>query len=130
MAKSKSTVSLAMLPVEDIATYLDVVEGFSRKAEKATDTDKVAGISAELIAKAATNADGTLVKDRETVQNALQLGGISASDYLTTEGSESLLNDTYKVSTTLSDELKEVRDELYQLKAELAKQGYIKQNHV
>ena len=124
MAKSKSTISLAMLPVEDIATYLDVVKGFSKKAEKATDTDRVAGIDAETIA-IAIDAD-----HRTTVENALNLGGVPAASYLTTEGSEALLNDTYKVSTTLSDELKEVRDELYQLKAELAKQGFIKQNHV
>lgn len=124
MAKSKSTISLAMLPMEDVAAYLDIVKGFSKKAEKATDTDKVAGIDADTIAIAVD-------KDhRDTVQNALSLGGIPAASYLTTEGSEALLSDTYAVSTIISNELKEVRDELYQLKAELAKQGLIKQNHV
>ena len=124
MAKSKSTISLAMLPVEDIATYLEIVKGFSIRGEKAVDTDKVAGIDANLIAKAID------AEHRDTVNNALNLGGIAANKYLTLEGSEALLNDTYKVSATLSGELKEMRDELYQLKAELAKQGYIKQNHV
>ena len=124
MAKSKSTISLAMIPVEDIATYLEIVKGFSIKGEKAVDTDKVAGIDAELIARAID------AEHRDTVNNSLNLGGIPANKYLTLEGSEALLNDTYKVSTTLSSELKEMRDELYQLKAELAKQGYIKQNHV
>lgn len=124
MAKSKSTISLAMLPVEDIATYLEIVKGFSIKGEKAVDTDKVAGIDADLIARAID------AQHRDTVNNALNLGGIPAGSYLTLEGSEALLNDTYKVSATLSGELKEMRDELYQLKSELAKQGYIKQNHV
>ena len=124
MAKSKSTISLAMIPVEDIATYLEIVKGFSIKGEKAVDTDKVAGIDAELIARAID------AEHRDTVNNSLNLGGIPANKYLTLENSEALLNDTYKVSTTLSSELKEMRDELYQLKAELAKQGYIKQNHV
>ena len=124
MAKSKSTISLAMIPVEDIATYLEIVKGFSIKGEKAVDTDRVAGIDAELIARAID------AEHRDTVNNSLNLGGIPANKYLTLENSEALLNDTYKVSTTLSSELKEMRDELYQLKAELAKQGYIKQNHV
>lgn len=124
MAKSKSTISLALLPVEDIASYLEIVQGFSKKSEKAVDVDAVAGVPAETIA-IAVDAD-----HRTTVENALNLGGVPAASYLTTEGSEALLNDTYKVSTTLSNELKEVRDELYQLKSELAKQGYIKQNHV
>ena len=124
MAKSKSTISLAMIPVEDIAIYLEIVKGFSIKGEKAVDTDRVAGIDAELIARAID------AEHRDTVNNSLNLGGIPANKYLTLENSEALLNDTYKVSTTLSSELKEMRDELYQLKAELAKQGYIKQNHV
>ena len=108
MAKSKSTISLAMLPVEDIATYLEIVKGFSIRGEKAVDTDKVAGIDANLIAKAID------AEHRDTVNNALNLGGIAANKYLTLEGSEALLNDTYKVSATLSGELKEMRDELYQ----------------
>lgn len=124
MAKSKSLISLANIPVEDIYTYLTVVKGIQPKDANAVDTDKVAGIDANQIAIAVSP------EDRTTVENALNLGGKSAESYLTIEGSDALLQDTYAVSTTLSNELKEMRDELYQLKAELAKQGYIKQNHV
>ena len=127
---SKSLISLANIPLEDIYNYLTIVKGVSIKNENAVDTDYVNGIKSNLIAKAATNSDGTLVADRETVRNALQLGGVNADQYLLRNESTTLLADTYQVSTILSNELKEVRDEVYQLKAELAKQGYIQQSKV
>ena len=127
---SKSLISLANIPLEDIYNYLTIVKGVSIKNENAVDTDYVNGIKSNLIAKAATNSDGTLVADRETVRNALQLGGVNANQYLLRNESTTLLSDTYQVSTILSNELKEVRDEVYQLKAELAKQGYIQQSKV
>ena len=40
---SKSLISLANIPVEDIFTYLTIVKGVSVKAENAADTDKVCG---------------------------------------------------------------------------------------
>ena len=127
---SKSLISLANIPLEDIYNYLTIVKGVSIKNENAVDTDYVSGVKSSLIAKAATNSDGTLVADRETVRNALQLGGVNADQYLLRNESTTLLADTYQVSTILSNELKEVRDEVYQLKAELAKQGYIQQSKV
>lgn len=130
MARSKSTISLALLPVEDIANYLEIVKGFSKRNEKAVDTEKVFGIDAENIAIAYdANGDGK-VEDRETVKNAMNLGGQPAENYLLKDGAGELLEDTYEVSTTVSNELKAVRDEMYQLKAELAKQGLIKQSVV
>ena len=127
---SKSLISLANLPVDDIFNYLTIVKGVSVKEESAVDTDYVHGIEADKIAKAATDINGELVKDRDTVLNALQLNGVGADKYLLKDESTTLLGDTYQVSTILSNELKEMRDELYQLKSELAKQGYIKQNPV
>ena len=127
---SKSLISLANIPLEDIYNYLTIVKGVSIKNENAVDTDYVNGIQSNLIAKAATNSEGALVVDRETVRNALQLGGVDANQYLLRNESTTLLADTYQVSTILSNELKEVRDEVYQLKAELAKQGYIQQSKV
>ena len=127
---SKSIISLSMLPVEDIANYLEIVKGHAVKSEKASDTEFVDGVESGKIAIAALDNDGNLVSDRSTVTNALNLGGIAAEQYLTVDKSGSLLQDTYEVSATVSDGLKAVRDELYQLKAELAKQGYIKQGAV
>lgn len=129
MAKSKSTISLAMMPVEDIANYLEIVKGFSKKSEKAVDTERVDGIDASQIAIAYRNENNE-VEDRETVKNAMNLGGIAADKYLTIGDSEELLEDTHKISTTVTDELKAIRDEMYQMKAELAKQGLLKQTPV
>ena len=127
---SKSLISLANIPVEDIFNYLTIVKGVSVRAENAADTDKVCGIDSDKIAIAALDSKGALVKDRNTVENALNLGGVPAKNYLTMEGSDALLQDTYAVSERLSNEVKEIRDEMYQLRSELAKQGYIMQNKV
>ena len=107
---SKSLISLANMPMEDIYNYLTIVKGVSVRNENAVDTDYVGGIEAHKIAKAATKADGSLVSNRDTVQNALQLGGINADQYLQRNESTTLLGDTYQVSTILSNELKELRD--------------------
>lgn len=125
---SKNQISLSQLPMQDVAAYLKIVNGFTVKNEYVTDTQKVAGIKAENIAIAYTKADGTV--DRTTVSNAMKLNGIDASEYLTASSAETLLTDTYKVSTTTSNEIKSIRDELYQLKSELAKAGLITQNYV
>lgn len=127
---SKSLISLANIPVKDIANYMDIVEGFSRKKENAADTDLVAGIDANKTAVASMNEEGELINGRGTVDNALSLGGVAATGYLKKDESTTLLDDTYQVSTILSNEMREMRDEIYQLKSELAKQGYIKQNTV
>lgn len=119
-------ISPSILPMQSIGEYMEKVEGFSRKKESAEDTKKVAGISSEFIAIASLDENGELKHDRNTVDNALSLGGIPANSYVTTEGAEALLSDTYAVSVNSGNETKSLRDELYQLKAELAKAGLIK----
>ena len=123
---AKNYITPAMLPLTSIAEYMDKVEGFSRKKDAAEDTKAVDGIKSEFIAIAATNEKGQLVEDRETIKNALELGGVPAKDYVTTEGANALLADTYQVSVNSGNEAKNLKDELYQLKAELAKAGLIK----
>lgn len=126
---SKNYISPAMLPLGSIAEYMDKVEGFSRKKDHPDDTKAVAGTKSEFIAEAAVDEKGELVKDRGTVNNALQLGGVDAKNYVTTEGANALLADTYQVSVNSGNEVKNLRDELYQLKSELTKAGLIKQSH-
>ena len=53
---SKSLISLANIPFEDIYNYLTIVKGVNIKNENAVDTDYVNGIKSNLIAKAATNS--------------------------------------------------------------------------
>lgn len=125
MTKNRNYISPAMLPLESIAEYMEKIVGFRKKNEAAQDTLNVAKISSELIASAAVNEKGELVKDRNTVDNALKLGGVPAANYVTSEGANALLSDTYQVSVNSGNEIKNLRDELYQLKGELAKAGLI-----
>lgn len=124
MAKGK--ISLGQLPMDQIDAYLSIVSGYTRKAEKATDTEKVAGIDAEKIALAAQDDDGNLIEDRNTVQNALNLGGIDAGEYITKGNSQTIMKDTYSISDIISDEMKSNRDEMYQVQSQLVKAGFIK----
>ena len=121
-------ISPAMLPLDSIAEYMTIV-GFRKKDELAIDTQKVSGTSSDIIAVAATDLKGDLVEGRNTVENALKLGGVEASNYITTEGANALLSDTYQVSVSSGNEIKNLRDELYQIKAELAKSGLIQNSH-
>ena len=127
---AKSQISLGQLPMADIDAYLQIVSGYTKIADKSVDTKAVSGVDADKIAIAALDEKGDLVNDRYTVDNALNLAGKPAANYLLKEDSESLLGDTYAVSTTVSSELKAVRDELYQMKAELCKAGLLKQSPV
>lgn len=124
----RNYISPAMLPLESIADYMEKIVGFRKKNEAAHDTLNVANISSELIASAAIDEKGKLVEDRNTVSNALHLGGVPAANYVTAEGANALLSDTYQVSVNSGNEIKNLRDELYQLKGELAKAGLIQNN--
>ena len=122
---NRNYISPAMLPLEPIAEYMEKVVGFRRKNEAAQDTLNVAEVSSDVIAVAAVDTKGNLIEDRNTVKNALSLGGVPASEYVTSEGANALLSDTYQVSVNSGNEIKNLRDELYQLKGELAKAGLI-----
>ena len=123
---SKNYISPSALPMNEIAQYMELIYKFGKKTDSSSDTKNVDGILSSLIAKAATDSDGALVVDRDTVKNALQLGGVAASEYVTKQGANTLLSDTHQVSVNMGDEIKNLRDELYQMKAELAKSGMIK----
>ena len=123
---SKNYISPSLMPMKEIAQYLELVEKFGKKTDSSADTNHVDGVPSSLIATAATNSDGKLIDGRSTVENALKLGGKPASDYVTKAGAGTLLSDTYVVSTSMGDEIKSLRDELYQMKSELAKAGMIK----
>lgn len=121
--------SIATLPVEDIAEYLRLVHGFRSKNELAPDVARVDGVNSNKIAIAAMNEDGELINDRNTVENALMLGGKNASEYLTIANSNSLLADSHTVSVISANEIKNLRDELYQMKNELIKNGLIRDSY-
>lgn len=114
--------SLSFLPMEDIAAELKSNKAnrkFMTREDKATDVENVAGIVAERIA---ISAEG---KDRETIKNALNLNGKPASEYVSRQDGERFLQVSSELSDTVSNEIRNLRDELYQLYAELSKKGFI-----
>lgn len=111
--------SISLMPVEDIQELLRYQFDFITKEDNATDTNAVAGVPAGRIA-VAINED-----ERTTVLNALRLGNLPASDYLTKEDGGQITKNYNKIRTTYSSEIRDLRDELYQLKNELAKRGIV-----
>ena len=114
--------SLSFLPMEDIAAELKSNKAnrkFMTREDKATDVINVAGIVSERIA---ISAQG---QDRETVKNALNLNGKPASEYVSREDGEKFLQVSSDLSEIVSSEIRNLRDELYQLYSELSKKGFI-----
>lgn len=63
--------------------------------------------------------------DRETVKNAMFLDGKPASDYLKANDKDMIESIITQLKNTNSNEIQMLRDELYQLKAELVKTGHV-----
>jgi hypothetical protein len=120
MADNELTkVSTALLPMDDIAAMLNIAYDFVTRADKATDVEKVAGVLAEVIAVA------TSPSDRTTVRNAENLGNLPAADYMTKLEGGKIVKDSNHIKKVYSDEFRDLRDELYQLRMELAKSGVV-----
>ena len=81
--------SIKMLPMDDIKTELALT--FLNNQNNSVDTNSVHGESAENIAIAHKDSNG-IVTDRNTVDNALNLNGIPAEDYLTRTQGADILN--------------------------------------
>lgn len=109
----------SLLAMDDIAELLKFKYDFMKNTEQAPDVEKVAGILSELIAVAVD------ASDRTTVRNALNLGDRPAGDYLTRDEGGEIINDSQSIKTIYSEELRALRDEVYQLRQELAKRGVV-----
>lgn len=120
MSESNLTkAGLSVLNMDEIEQYLRIKYNFVTKADNATDVEQVAGIDSERIAVAISP------DERTTVENALNLGGIPAEDYMTNLSGSSLAEDTKNVKIEYGKDIADLRDELYQLKSDLAKSGII-----
>lgn len=111
--------SLALLPLDDLSEYLNTAKDFVTKADKASDVEKVAGTDAKIIAIASS------YNDRTTVRNAENLGNLPATDYMTKTEGGTIVNDSNNIKKVYSNEFRDLRDELYQLRMELAKTGVV-----
>lgn len=114
--------SLSFLPMEDIAAELRSEKAnrrFMTREDKASDVVNVAGKDATTIAVAVSPTN------RTTIDNALNLNGIPASEYLSKDEGNKILGVSTTMSTLFSEEVKDLRDELYQLENQLSKKGFV-----
>ena len=121
-----SKIGVSMLKIDDIADYLKLACGFIGRADKATDTEKVGGVDAKHIAVADTskrNSDGSILVDRETVKNAMHLDGHGIDHFVMKDYGDQLSSDAGAIRKNYNQEIADLRDELYQLRAELSRRG-------
>lgn len=136
-----SKISLGQLDLEALQQYLEIIVGFRKQSDKALDVSNVAGVKAEAIALSALDSNGNpieytdidgniIIEARNTIQNALKLGGVDASEYLKRVESDTILTDVNDATHDLSDDIRNLKDELYQLKNQLIKTGAIRDSIV
>jgi hypothetical protein len=106
--------SISFLPMEDIAG--DLVENKNFMTKTLVDADITT--ATRVLAKAVT-------PDQTTVENSLQLGGVDADKYMTASDGTKILGVADTMSVIFSDEVQNLRDEVYQLKSQLCKNGYV-----
>lgn len=108
--------SISFLPMEDIAA--DLIEN-----KKLMTEDKVADVindSTKSLAKCIDN-------ERNTVENSKKLNGKDADEYMTAKDGIKISGVADNMSVLFSGEVRNLRDELYQLKSQLCKNGYIEE---
>lgn len=133
--------SIGMLPIDDLNKVMEK-QGFIKNvsadlikdvtAEKdaeghivtpgITDPTRIAVNSGE------RNPDGTI--DRTTVRNALNLNGRKADDFLKIDDKKEFNASIDVIKQSYADEIKLLRDELYQLKSELVRTGHTEDTYV
>lgn len=126
MSTEYSKISLNQIDIESLADY--VVDSknlvyrnneIDSSSNKAMDVDKVANVDANRIAVA-------IDKDhRTTIDNALKLGGKPASEYMTLTTGMGIASNQVKMKAVYGDSIRNLQDELYQLRNELVKGGMI-----
>ena len=155
-----SKISLGQIDLLALQQYLEIVVGFRRKDDKAIDVSQVgtyqhptvdqtddpketqtSPVLAHQTAMCVIDKDGLpvtipaedgsiLIPERNTVMNSLKLGGIDASEYLQRVESTTILADVNDATYNISEDIRNLKDELYQLKNQLIKTGTIKDSIV
>jgi hypothetical protein len=111
--------TVGMLPMADIAKDLTDNHNIATKTDVANDTNFVGGQPSNQIALSVS------AEDRNTVLNSQKLGGLTADQYITNDEATAITNFTNSASDIFAGEIRSLRDELYQMKGELAKNGYL-----
>lgn len=114
-------IGTSLLEMDDIAEYLDIAKKFVTKnqIENAPVENKVTKVAGIPVTNLAYSVDG----DRKTINNSMHLEGHPASYFMTANAGNSVVTNLKDTRTAYNSELKELRDEVYQLREELAKSG-------
>ena len=94
-----------------------VLPQYQKDIQKADDTDLVAGIAANRVAVAESTAE------RTTIRNARLHDGHAWSEVMTKRDGDSLTGRTNTAIANYSKDIEDLRDEVYQIRMELAKSG-------
>ena len=129
MSEQFSKITLNQIDIDAVADYvvqskkLVYRQGDLEVSDtNAMDVDKVSGVESDTIAIA-------IDKDnRDTVNNALNLGGIPASDYMTATTGAGMVTNQLNMKQQYGSDIQDIRDELYQLRNELVKSGVVENN--
>ena len=104
---------------------------FPYKIDVNGEVDDNTKIKVDQAINALKNKDGSLyIPERQTVTNALLLGGIEAGEYLRRVESGTILTDVNQATYNMADDIRNLKDELYQLKNQLVKTGTLKDSVV
>ena len=155
-----SKISLGQLDLLALQQYFEIVAGFRKKDDKAIDVQYVgeyehatvndldsptetekSPVEAYQVAMAALDDLGfpisykdendiITIPERQTVLNSLMLDGIPAAEFLRRVESDTILTDVNQATYNMSDDIRNLKDELYQLKNQLVKAGTIKDSNV
>ena len=70
------------------------------------------------------------IPERQTILNALMLGGVPADQFLKRVEKDTILTDVNDATYNVSEDIRNLKDELYQLKNQVIKAGVIKDSPV
>lgn len=127
----------SLLEMDDITQYLNTkgltdkdkngnetdYHPFITDKDKATDTKLVGGVDAARIAISTASTENG--NDRTTIRNAMNLDGHPADYFLTSAKGSGIVDTVDDIRTIYNQAIRSLRDELYQLRAELARTGIV-----
>ena len=106
----------------------------------AQDVDQVAGVNSAMIAKAVSKESDYIwhdkynrinidtLKNRNTVLNAVYLGGRSSNEYMTKDDGDSIGTVQDSMIKAYTSEIQDLKDELYQLRYELERNNFVQKS--
>ena len=134
--------SIGMLPVEDMGKVMEA-QGFIKKLSAddihdvttsintktgATDIEGITDPTLIAICSGKRSENGAL--DRGTVNNAENLNGVPANEYLVTKDKQYISESMENINTVHADEIQLLRSELYHLKEVLIRTGHLEDTDV